>query len=300
MADRAAADPAEARAMIDAFVFAGAQSFEITITEEAGAKVGYQSNRTADELRRTIAARLTAAERLKQNFIIRPRPDGRFIQLDDLDTAKAAKLAPFAFLAFETSPGNSQVWLAVTTPQDKEFLNRLKRGTGADISASRATRIAGSLNFKTKYAPNYPRVTITHRAAGRVVTPATLQEAGLLAPPDTAPRRVSIASTTRRAARWPDYARNLAAAPHDGNGKPDRSNADFVWCMTAIDWGHSEQATAARLLEVSQKAQERVRLNDPGYPRVTAAHAAEYVHRNRATTLKKTPASRPQTGQPRL
>ena len=58
-----------------------------------------------------------------------------------------------------TSPGNFQAWVAVKvrrriSPGDSQ-------GAGADPSASGATRISGSLNFKTKYAPAFPAVEIS-------------------------------------------------------------------------------------------------------------------------------------------
>ena len=80
---------------------------------------------------------------------------------------------------------------------------------------------------------------------------------------------------------WPDYARSLAGAPPrlQGSG-PDRSMADYIWCMTAIDWGWSIEDTARKLPEVSEKAAERVRLKDLGYPLITAQNAAAAVERN--------------------
>jgi hypothetical protein len=58
------------------------------------------------------------------------------------------------------SPGNFQAWLALPGAEDKDFARRLRKGTGADTTASGATRVAGSLNFKDKYAPHFPRVAI--------------------------------------------------------------------------------------------------------------------------------------------
>jgi hypothetical protein len=80
---------------------------------------------------------------------------------------------------------------------------------------------------------------------------------------------------------WPDYARALAGAPprREGSG-PDRSMADFTWCMTAIDWGWSIENTASKLPEVSENARERVQLRDRGYPLITARNAAAAVERN--------------------
>ena len=58
------------------------------------------------------------------------------------------------------------------------------------------------------------------------------------------------------------------------------SLADYNWCMTAIDWGWSVEDTAAKLPEVNEKAAERVRVNDKGYPLVTAQNAAAVVAKN--------------------
>ena len=80
------------------------------------------------------------------------------------------RLAPAVFLALETSPGNFQAWLAMPRREDKEFARRLRKGTGADATASGATRVAGSLNFKDKYAPDFPRVAIRQAQPGRMAT----------------------------------------------------------------------------------------------------------------------------------
>src|SRR5690349_10093072 len=101
-------DPAAARAMLDLFASVGVTAFDVTLKTLEGMKAGFQSNRGVDELRRTIAKRLDTATAAKVNIIIRPRPDAKLIQLDDLDRAQAAKVAPHSFLMFETSPGNFQ------------------------------------------------------------------------------------------------------------------------------------------------------------------------------------------------
>ena len=56
---------------------------------------------------------------------------------------------------------------------------------------------------------------------------------------------------------------------------PDISRADFVFCMTAIDWGWGVDETAERLMEESTKAQE----NGKGYADLTARNAALAVER---------------------
>ena len=112
-------------------------------------------------------------------------PDTAFIQLDDLNAEKLAPLAPAVFLTLETSPGNFQAWVALKGVEDPDFARRLRKGTGADATASGATRVAGSLNFKDKYAPVFPRVAIRHAQAGRMARAAELQSLGLVAEPET-------------------------------------------------------------------------------------------------------------------
>src|SRR5271168_2125392 len=112
---------------------------------------------------------------------------------------------------------------------------------------------------------------------------------GLVAAPEPAPavttfvarrqtKNGSQRDTSNKA--WPDYARSLAGAPPSLQGSgPDRSMADFIWCMTAIDWGWSIEDTAAKLVEVSEKARERVRSKDDGYALITTQNAAAAVER---------------------
>jgi hypothetical protein len=153
-----------------------------------------------------------------------------------------------------------------------------------------AVRVAGAENFKTKYAPEFPVVTILEASPGRVMTAAQLDALGLVAAPEpeiappgfaarTQPNRNGNPRMTTR--QWPSYAISLAGAPpgSEGNG-PDRSLADFSWCMTAIDWGFSVEDTAAKLVEVSEKARERVHLRDESYALITAQNAAAAVERN--------------------
>jgi hypothetical protein len=113
------------------------------------------------QIRASIGLQLEMATRARENFIIRPRSTTATLnQLDDLPAEAAAAIGRFAFMVLCTSPGNFQAWVAVKdAPAD--FARRLRKGSGADPSASGATRISGSLNFKTKYAPMFPMVEIT-------------------------------------------------------------------------------------------------------------------------------------------
>jgi hypothetical protein len=87
---------------------------------------------------------------------------------------------------------------------------------------------------------------------------------------------------------WPDYQQTLNGAPRKKDGTPDRSRADFMWCKWAIQRGHSIEETAAKLAEVSERAQEAVRRGDiekggvPGYCKLTAWKAAAAVDRERS------------------
>lgn len=144
----------------------------------------------------------------------------------------------------------------------KDYARRLRKGAGADPTASGATRVAGTTNYKRKYELEFPTVSILAAVPGRVVTPAQLDALGLVAPPDpvkqpsAVPLRVSRRHEAAiRARRWPDYQRCLEQAPpNHGKTGPDVSRADFTWCMTALDWGWTIDEAATRLMEVSAKA----------------------------------------------
>src|SRR3954451_2194787 len=196
----------EAQRMLEAFASVGAKSIDLTWTNAAGdprrprtLKRALQSlggklpePKNPDwldsvyiegigirDLARTLPAMLGAANAERLNLIVRPYGEGvTLMQLDDLDRRKLDRIAPAMFLSIETSPGNFQAWLAMEGITDKEFTRRVKRGAGADMGASGATRIAGSLNFKQKYAPNFPRVVIGEVQATRLTNTAELERLG--------------------------------------------------------------------------------------------------------------------------
>jgi hypothetical protein len=266
--------------MLAAFSSVGVHSFDVTMTDIEGEKTGFQINRPIEALRRSIGKAIGAAIELRQNYIIRPRTNSvTLIQLDDLDSAKAERVAAHAFMVLETSPGNFQAWVAVKdAPED--LARRLRKGAGADPTASGATRISGSVNFKTKYAPEFPLVELSQVNAGNVTTPAALELAGIVAaqeeprPPRAVASRASSSGRSSRK-RWPSYQMCLDGAPKGTSGNQKRSMADFTWCRTAIEWGWSREATASRLMELSSKAKE----NGEGYAIQTATRAAESVER---------------------
>jgi hypothetical protein len=286
----------EALRMLDTFASVGATHFDLTHIDIDGEKRGFRPTQSLSQLKNSMPKLFPGAAERHNNIIIRPISDKvHFVQLDDLDTERLKRVGEAAFLTLETSPGNHQAWVAVsgltTQEEAKDFARRLRKGAGADPAASGATRVAGTTNYKRKYEPEFPTVRIDSATPGRIVAKEQLEAMGLVA--STEPE-VTPAAFTARAAQsksgslrprttkvWPDYARSLAGAPPSlqGNG-PDRSMADFSWCMTAIDWGWSVEDTAAKLVDVSTKAAERVRLKDTGYPLITAQNAAAAVERN--------------------
>lgn len=270
-----------ARAMLSAFASVGASAFDVTLTDIDGKKVAgkYKASRTFEKLCGTIGRILQHAEHDRHNVIIRPRSTTvTLVQLDDLDAEKAKRITPHAFMVIRTSPGNHQAWIALKDAT-ADFSRRLKKGVGADASASGATRIAGSRNFKADYAPSFPIVEISHASAGKVVSVTALEGCGFVAAPEEphspAPPVAHLRGSPRR---WPDYERCVRGAPsiHRGH-RPDISRADFTWCRTAIDWGWSIEETACRLMELSSKAKE----DGKRYALQTAKGAAESVERER-------------------
>jgi hypothetical protein len=67
----------------------------------------------------------------------------------------------------------------------RDFSRRLRKGSGADASASGATRVSGTVNYKRKYEPDFPTVAILQAFPGRIVTPQQLHVLGLVAAPSS-------------------------------------------------------------------------------------------------------------------
>jgi RepB DNA-primase from phage plasmid len=278
---------ASAQTMLDAFASVGATRFDVTWTTRAGDKEWFRRGIKLADLARVLPAMLDAAPDKQRNIIVRPHGPGMtFIQLDDLKANGLSQLAPVAFLMLETSPGNFQVWTALPGAEDKDFARRLRKGTGADATASGATRVAGSFNFKDKYAPDFPRVAIHAAQTGRRTDAAELERLGLVAEPEAArPLRISPAPSRADGGRkWPSYARCVDGAPLNSEETgPDISRADFVFCMTAITWGWSVDETKERLMEESAKAQA----NGERYAELTARNAALAVERRRQLSMHR-------------
>jgi hypothetical protein len=291
--------------MIDAFASVGANAFVVTKTDLLQ-RLKWGKTYPLNALREKLPAMVrTAAIRRPvqveaqtlmagENLIVRPAgEDVAFIQLDDLRSGQLDRIRPAVFLLHATSPGSFQGWIAVSNLTGrkevfKDLTRNVRRAVGAnDKSASHATRLAGTENFKAKYHPDFPLVTILETHPGRIMTAKQLEAQGLLAPSATPTHRTQVTRLRPEAAaakeqRWPSYEISLAGAPTSDDGcGPDRSRADFWWCYLALQRKWSVEDTEAKLLEVSEKARERVQIGDPGYVHQTVINALAAVERGR-------------------
>jgi hypothetical protein len=272
-----------AQAMLDTFASVGATHFHVTWTTHAGEKEQFRRSMSHAELRHTMPDYLDAAVARQHSITIRPHGQGvTFIQLDDLKADQIPRIAPAVFLITETSPANFQAWVALAEAENKDFARRLKKAVGADPSASGAGRIAGSFNFKDKYAPDFPRVAIQKATPGQRTSQSELERLGLVAAPEPAAQPLRISPARARPSlsshKWPDYQRCLDGAPPSQTqpGKTRQSIADFTWCMIAASWGWQRDEIARQLMETSAKARE----NGQTYALQTATRASEAAARN--------------------
>ena len=299
-------DIKQAQRMMDLFCSVGARSFVVTKLD-IEQKLIWAKTYSAAELRDKLPAMVRTAEIRRphrmasgetvmagENLIIRPvnhfagvGKEIALIQLDDLDAAALGRVQSAAFLTIATSPGNHQAWVAVESvakTQSKEFIRRVRAAVGeTDKSASGASRIAGVENWKVKNLPEPPIVSIVCGVPGRVMAPERLQEMRLLAEPAPIkaithiPPRVSANSERQ----WPNYEKALAGAPPNTEGTgPSRSHADYWWAYLAQQWGHGAEETTAKLMEVSENAQQRAARGDKGYARITVENAAAAAAKN--------------------
>jgi hypothetical protein len=266
----------QAHRMLDAFASVGATHFDVTFLGIEGKKRGFRPLQSTRQVKHSLSKLFPGLRERQNSLVVRPHSKtSTIIQLDDLKTATLAPLRGVSFLMLQTSPGNYQAWVAVSElTGPKDFARRLRKGAQADISASGATRVAGTLNYKRKYEPEFPMVAIEHAHPGRIVTPSQLQQLGLVAPESAAPAAPFRVSRAREG--FPDYARIVEGAPlNHGQTGPDISRADFFWSLVAAQRGWDAGAIAHRLMQMSTKAKE----NGEEYARVTAQNAVEAASR---------------------
>jgi len=272
----------QARRMLDTFASLGVNAFDLTRTDVDGHKREFRPAVDLEALRCGMPHLFESAMQQQHNLIVRPKhAHAGLIQLDDLSGDRVERLKRAALLILATSIGNYQIWVAVPECAP-DFARRLRQGSGADPGASGATRLAGSLNFKRKYAPHFPEVEILQANLQHTVTAAMLEGLGVVAAPELTPAtRPGRVPSPRRAKAWPSYERCLQHAPRVHHGdRPDVSRADFTFCLLAIDWGWSPEETCERLMEKSSKA----RANGDSYARLTVHRAAAAVYRRDLNT----------------
>jgi hypothetical protein len=267
----------QAERMLDAFASVGASHFDVTFLDIDGAKRGFRRLQSTRQMKHSLPKLFPGLRERHNSLVVRPHSEtSAIIQLDDLKTDALAPVRDVSFLTLQTSPGNYQAWVAVSGLEDsKDFARRLRKGAQADISASGATRVAGTVNYKRKYEPEFPTVMIEEAHPGRIVMPSQLQQLGLVAPEPAAPAapfRVSSFPSDY----WPDYERAVGGAPRNhGDTGPDISRADFFWSLIAAQRGWDAGAIAHRLMQMSPKAKE----NGEEYARITALNAVEAASR---------------------
>lgn len=271
--------------MLDAFASVGATRFDVTFLDIEGNKRGFRPLQSTRQVKHSLPKLFPGLRERQNSLVVRPHSKtSTIIQLDDLKAGTLAPLRDVAFLMLQTSPGNYQAWVAVTGLADpKDFAHRLRKGAQADISASGATRVAGTLNYKRKYEPDFPVVAIAEAHPGRIVTPSQLQQLGLVAPESAAPAAPFRVSRAREG--FPDYARIVKGAPlNHGQTGPDISRADFFWSLVAAQRGWDAATIAHRLMQMSPKARE----NGEGYALITAQNAVEAALREHKRALTGT------------
>ena len=168
-----------------------------------------------------------------------------------------ARLRPLAFLVIATSPAKRQARVAVEGC-DPDFCQRVKRAVGADMGANGNVRLAGSLNVKPVYSPDFPKVRIEATLLRPRVGPEDFRSLGLVASAEADGGVYRAPLNGKRPRAWPSYERCLANARATAVGEKDRSRTDFCWCCKAIRWGWSPEEVAAQLIkEPLSKAHER-------------------------------------------
>ena len=265
--------------MVDLFASLDVPAFDLTTTDVDGRKHGFRRAVSRAALRQEMPELLDAAIQRQQNLIVRPR-HGRveLVQLDDLSGAMLEPVRAAAFMILATSAGNHQAWVAVVE-STAGLARRLRRASAADPCASGATRVAGSVNFKPKYAPEFPTVHLLEGHPRRTMTEAELETLGLVAGREAEVRHATRWPSSRHPRAWPSYERCLQNAPcARDRDRPDVSRADFTFSLLAMDWGWSPAATIERLLDNSRKARE----NGTAYARRTVERAAAVLDRRSA------------------
>jgi len=268
--------------MLSAFASVGANFFDVTLKDERTGKTSFDRRRTLNGLSLSLTSLLYRSEAEGLDIIIRPISKTPLIQLDDLTAESVQRVKEFSFAIIETSRGNFQAWLAVSDASE-ETARELRASTGADLHASGAVRLCGTLNRKIEYAPDFPTVRLIESRPGQTTTIEELRKNEILkeatTPTSTPPRAPTLSRFKSRI--FPDYGRCLKDAPdrQRGEGK-DISRADWQFALIAADRGFDAGHIAAELMKVSEKAKQ----DGIKYAERTAKRAAESVLKKNASS----------------
>ncbi len=214
-----------------------------------------------ERLRPLLAEKMARCEKRRWSFIIDPRSIGdRLFMADESDEAVRELFKDLALYTIETSEGNGQCICVLpenlSAAQREDTKDRLfiaLKSMGCNKGSSGASRWPGSFNFKPKRQRpdgSFPLVKLRSFNPGRIVTPDELQSLGLL-PERPKPRPVHATTNTRIPTDWPEYDAALAST--------DRSQADWKFTCAAKSLGWTPAHVSAKLLEFSDKAQQRAR-----------------------------------------
>jgi hypothetical protein len=264
--------PDELRAL-DAMESAGADVFKVVFLHDPSPQEAkWRRDETLDSLgfRKHLGDYLALNKQKSWSMVVRPSGESELWQVDDASPETVELLREVSFLQIETSPGNFQCWLALSDELDREefkaarerFLRFIDR-TGGNGGSFGALRWPGSTNFKPERRGadgNFPVVRVVHALIGQVTTTEELEGLGLLAPPITSRESTSNFKARQKIPHaWPDWSRELARAPKRSDGLPDRSVADFNWCLLSFLRGWSRAEIAPKLSEVSAKARDETK-----------------------------------------
>jgi hypothetical protein len=277
----------EAEATLDAFVSVGAKEVVAVVVDDAlprGENLISDDHLDVDKFRRALPYYFEHnLENPTHSVCGRPQSKLRLIQVDDCSWEVVCLLLPFAFLVAMTSPGNFQVWIALSDviPDDEEFkaqkrrlykkLNPKKDKKGPNGGAHGSIRWPGMLNRKPlrRYADGEsPRIQLIGATPGRITSLAELDAAGLLAPlPRKAtPEEVRELKTKLPVGGWPDINDYLSRAG-------DRSGPECGWAMAAFKRGFPRHSIIAKLKEIGPKASTR----DDDYAEQTVTAAWNFL-----------------------
>jgi hypothetical protein len=248
--------------MLESFITAGAYKFDWlrTNADKECVAGGYGPAHSPRLMREALPSLVEIALNEQTNLIIRPHAQhpAVLLQLDDLSADMLKRIQPIAFLVIATSAAGRQAWVAAHGC-DSGFCRRVRERLGADLGANGWVRVAGTLNVKRRYAPNFPTVRIETAQPRAKVRPEEFHGLGFVAPePSAGVDRASHPVNGKGPNAFPSYERCLKGAPVTAAGQKDRSLADFTWCCIGIRWGWSVIEVADRLSqEPLSKAHER-------------------------------------------